>query len=284
MAAQQVARGLSTVAKLAVGVGGAAFISQECLYNVDGGERAVIFDRFRGVLSQVEGEGTHFRIPFIQYPHIFDVKSRPRIINTTTGTKDLQMVNIALRVLSRPEEEHIPTIFKEIGIDYDDRVLPSIGNEVLKAVVAQYNADELLTKRDEVSKAIRQALGDRADNFHIILDDVAITHLTFGKEFTAAIEYKQVAQQEAERSKFIVQKSEQEQQVKIIEAEGESEAAILISQALQKSGRGLIEVRRIDAAKDIAGMLSRSRNIAYLPSGGGKGGSGSNLLLNIGTQ
>jgi len=284
MAAQQTAKGLGRLAQLVAGGTALYVLSEECLYNVDGGERVVLFDRFRGVLPDAVGEGTHFRIPYIQYPKYFDIKSRPRIINTTTGTKDLQMVNIALRVLSRPEEDRLAEIFSTVGVDYDDRVLPSIGNEVLKAVVAQYNADQLLTLREKVSREISESLNQRANQFGILLDDVSITHLTFGKEFTQAIEFKQVAQQEAERSKFIVMKAEQEKRVKVIEAEGESEAATLISNALQKSGRGLIEVRRIDAAKDIAATLARSRNVAYLPTGGGATGGDSNILLNIGTN
>ena len=186
------------------------------------------------------------------------------------------MVNIALRVLSRPEEEKLPLIYQEIGKDFDERVLPSIGNEVLKAVVAHYNADQLLTMREKVSQEIRDALTQRAGNFHLILDDVAITHLTFGKDFTNAVEQKQVALQEAERSKFVVEKAEQEKLVSIINAEGEAEAALTISKALKENGNGLIEVRRIDAAKEIAGTLAKSRNISYLPTGSG------GLLLNLG--
>ena len=80
-----------------------------------------------------------------------------------------------------------------------------------------------------------------------ILDDVSITHLTFGREFAKAIENKQVAQQDAERQQFIVTKADQERKAAIIRAEGEAEAASLISRAMQAAGNGLIEVRRIDA-------------------------------------
>ena len=73
----------------------------------------------------------------------------------------------------------------------------------------------------------------------------------------------------------------QEKKAAIIQAEGESEAAQLISDALLAGGSGLIEVRRIDAARDIADKLARSRNVSYLPSS--KGG-GSNLLLGLQTQ
>lgn len=209
-----------------------------------------------------------------------DIRSRPRQINSVTGTKDLQMVNISLRVLSRPEEERLTTIYRTLGTDFDDRILPSLGNEVLKAVVAQYNAEELLSKRAQVSQGIRDALVERANKFGLILDDVAITHLTFGREFAKAIEHKQVAQQEAETQAYVVAKADQERKAAVIRAEGEAEAAELISKAMATAGNGFIEVRRIDTAKEVANTLSRSQNITYLPSSSGQ--SGSNLLLNVG--
>jgi prohibitin 1 len=264
-----------------------AFTVSQCLYNVDGGERAVMFDTLRGgILPKVISEGTHFMIPVIQRPIIIDVRAKPREIPSVTGTKDLQMVNLKLRVLWRPVEEELPQLYRELGIDFDERVLPSIGNEVLKSVVAQYNAEELLSKRAEVSSRIKQDLIKRAKHFHLTLDDVAITHLTFGREFTKAIESKQVAFQEAERQQWVVEKAEQERQAAVTRAQGEAEAANIITQAMEKTGTALIEVRRIDAAKEIAAKLANSRNVVYLPtsSGGKSGNGGSNLLLGIDTK
>lgn len=249
------------------------------IYIVDGGERAVIWDMKNGVRQQVVGEGTHLIMPVYQRAHIFDIKTRPRSINTTTGTKDLQNVKITLRVLHKPDESELSTIFKELGQDYDERVLPSIGNEVMKAVVAQYNAEELITRRESVSQEITKILRERGEKYNLKFVDISITDLTFGKEFTQAVEAKQVAQQEAERQKFVVMKAEQEKLANIIRAEGESEAARLISDAIQKSGEGLVELRRIEAAKDIAEKLATSKNVTYLPSGGAAGGQGVNFLL-----
>merc|ERR1711953_1009986 len=110
---------------------------------------------------------------------------------------------------------------------------------------------------------------------NILMDDVSITHLTYGKEFAKAIEEKQVAEQDAERQKFIVMRSEQERHATIIKSEGEAEAAKMISAALKEHGNGLIEVRRIDAAKDIADSLAKSPNVMYLPNG-------QQMLLNVG--
>ena len=137
-----------------------------------------MFDRFKGVQQDVVGEGTHFRwdqwlrppvrscfgnsqlgrIPWVQTPHIYDIRTRPRIVPTETGTKgavlivctvasiahcqgkraaDLQQVKLTLRMLARPRVEALPTIHSNLGQDYMERVVPSISNEVLKAVVVR---------------------------------------------------------------------------------------------------------------------------------------------------
>ncbi|KAL0486720.1 prohibitin [Acrasis kona] len=270
---------------IAVAVGGAVCASS--LYTVDGGQRAIIFDQFQGIKDDVViGEGLHFKIPWLRQPILFDIRLRAKLIPTRTGTKDLQNVNITLRVLHKPREDKLPQIYKSYGVNYDERILPSIGNEVMKGVVAQYNAEELITRREQVSQEIRKKITTIAyEKFNLELVDIAITDLTFGKEFTYAVEQKQVAHQESERAKYIVRKAEQEKTASIIRAEGESEAANLISMALNDSGEGLVELRRIEAAKDIANTLSKGRNITYLPNNanylfagpGGPGGAQPNV-------
>jgi len=268
-----------TIAKGALLIGTTGFLLEQALYNVEPGHRAVIFDRFSGIKPNPVGEGTHFLIPAIQRAHIMDARIQYHTIVTVTGTKDLQTVNLSLRVLYHPHAQSLPFIFKNLGIDYATRVLPSVGNEVLKAIVAQYNADQLLTLRDKVSREIRDQLSDRCKSFNIVLDDVSITNLNFSADFAKAIEDKQVAEQEAERAKFVVAKAEQEKIAKIVRAEGEATAARLVSDALKKSGRGLIEIRRIDAALSVADTLAHSSgNVVYLPSSSG------NVLLNIPTD
>jgi len=266
---------LTTLSRVGFGVSALALVPSVCLFDVDAGQRAVVLNMFSGVEEKVRGEGTHFKIPWVMQPKHYTVRARPKLIQTTTGTKDLQTVTIHCRMLFKPQIDGLPTIHKTLGADYDERVLPSIANEVLKATIAQYNAEQLLTHREHVSREIREAIVKRAMSFNILMDDVSITHLTYGKEFAKAIEEKQVAEQEAERQKFIVLKSEQERQATVVKAEGEAEAAKMISEALRQHGSGLIEVRRIDTAKEIAEALSKSGNVMYLPSS-------QQMLLNMG--
>lgn len=103
---------LNIISRWAIPVGAAFAFAQASMYDVKGGTRAVIFDRLTGVKEQVVNEGTHFLIPWLQKAIIYDVRTKPRNISTTTGSKDLQMVSLTLRVLHRPEVQKLPKIYQ----------------------------------------------------------------------------------------------------------------------------------------------------------------------------
>jgi prohibitin 2 len=123
-----------------------------------------------------------------------------------------------------------------------------------------------------VSRLVRDNLTIRARRFNLVLDDVSLTHVAFSPEFTQAVEGKQIAQQIALRAAFTVDKALQEKQETIVRAQGEARSAELIGEAVKKN-RGFLKLRRLEAARDIATVLSTSSNRIMLDA--------QSLLLNV---
>jgi len=258
-----------------VGLGAMGLVgygAYESFYVVDGGHRAIIFSRWSGVGNETMEPGVHFLVPWLQRAIIYDIRAKASRMQSPTGSKDLQTVNLGLYVLSKPNPSMLPEIYRLLGENYAERVLPSIVNEVLKSVVAQFNASQLLTQRERVSQLIFANLRDRAADFNLVMDDVSITDLSFGRDYSDAIERKQVAVQESMRAQYVVESAKQDKQQKIVQAQGEARAAELVGKAV-KENPGFLELRKIDAAREIAHEISNSANRVYLDA--------SSLLLNV---
>ena len=136
-----------------------------------------------------------------------------------------------VKLLFHPETDQLHNIYTNLGPDYDEKILPAIVNEITRSVIAQYSANQLLSQRDQVSDKIRSSLSERASNFWVKIDNVAITDLTFGRQYLEAIEGKQVAQQEAERAKYEVDQAKEAKKSIIIKAEAEARSIELVGSA-----------------------------------------------------
>lgn len=146
------AQALNTIYKYAIPLALGVSFAQASIYDVKGGTRAVIFDRLSGVKDQVMNEGTHFLIPWLQKSIIYDVRTKPRNISTTTGSKDLQMVSLTLRVLHRPEVKMLPKIYQVcFQIDRNRRSRLKSINRVLDKTMMSVFFPPLVTKSSKPS-------------------------------------------------------------------------------------------------------------------------------------
>lgn len=109
---------------------------------MEAGQHAIVFSRISGVKNIVYGEGLKFKIPWFEKEIIYPTRATNITIKTDTGSKDLQMVDIRLNLIFKPNIDQLPTIYRTLGKDYANRVLPSVAKEVLKSVVvSDYNHD-----------------------------------------------------------------------------------------------------------------------------------------------
>jgi regulator of protease activity HflC (stomatin/prohibitin superfamily) len=153
-------------------------------------------------------------------------------------TSDGQNVYLDISVRFHPEPEQLVNLHKKIGEDYVNKVVRPQVRSIGRLVVSGFPVVDVYSgKRNEIQDTItRELRKSLAANF-IALDEVLVRNVEFTKEFQRAIETKQIAQQEAQRMKYVLEKEELEKKRKIIEAEGEAESIRLKGRALSENPR-----------------------------------------------
>lgn len=190
------------------------------------------------------GEGIHFKIPFIQEIVQVEVRVQKTESQQTAASKDMQIVTTTVAVNYHLINEQVQDLFKHVGLSYNERIVdPAIG-EAVKAVTAQYTAEELISKRSEVSAKIKETLSSKFANYNITLDEINITEFKFSAEYNNAIEQKQIAEQQALKATLDLQRIEIEAKQTIETAKAEAEALRLQRQVISPD---LIELRKIEA-------------------------------------
>lgn len=189
------------------------------------GQRGVVFSRFGGIQDRILGEGLRFKIPFIEFIIPIDVKIQKAQTDSSASSKDLQVVSSTIAVNYHVDPGKVNTVYQEIGLFFKERVIDPSVQESVKAVSAQFTAEELITRRQEVSELIKTDLTSRLEKFNILVDGFNIVDFSFSKSFNDAIEAKQEAEQKALKAKRDLEriKIEAEQMIARAQAEAESQ-------------------------------------------------------------
>ena len=172
---------------------------------------------------------------------------RAELKGASAGTKDLQQVHTDIVVNFRLSGNKVPHIYKEFGLNVDDKVLGPAINESFKAVTAKYNSEELITKRDEVSQNITQHIKDKVTQFDIIVTNVSLVNFGFSKNYQDAIEAKVTATQAKLKAEQDLERVKVEAASRIAQAEGEAKAIAIQASAIQsQGGQAYVQLQAID--------------------------------------
>jgi len=207
---------------------------------------------YRGVLMtfgkpsmDTMGEGIHFKIPLAQTVKNLEVRTTKLETNADAASRDLQEVQTTIAVNYHLIPGEVPLLYQEVGLDYQERIISPALQESVKAITSKFTAEELVTRRPEVSKGIHDFLNERLSAYHIKVDDFNIVNFQFSEEFDKAIEQKVTAEQlklKAERDleRIIIEKDQQ-----ITQAQAEAESLRLQKAEITPD---LLRLREIEVA------------------------------------
>lgn len=181
--------------------------------------------RFGKITETSLKEGINFKVPFVEKIIKVNIKVQKAEMNIEGSTKDLQIVNTNVAVNYRIDPNKAPSLYKQVGNGYEGTILNPAIKESIKSAIAQYNAEEITVNRRAVSQSCLKAIQDKVEKYGIIIEDFNLTDFSFSEEYTKAIEDKQVAEQNLEKSKLEVEK-------KLVEAEATKKANELLQESL----------------------------------------------------
>lgn len=190
---------------------------------VEAGHKGVVLN-MGAVSGKVMEEGINFRMPVVQSVIIVDVRVLKKETKAAAASKDLQNISTLIALNYHLDPAKVNELYREVGLDYEDKIIDPAVAEVVKSVTAKYTAAELITLREEVSASIKSGLETRVKKYHILIDDFSIKDFEFSQTFAKAIEAKQEAEQLALKAERDLQrvKIEAEQQIATARAEAET--------------------------------------------------------------
>ncbi len=212
----------------------AVILCATCFTVVRAGHTGVVLT-FGAVEENVLGEGLHFKIPFVQSVVQMNNRTQKTETDGSASSKDLQIISYVVAVNYHVNDTASATLYRDVGLDYGNVIIVPAIQESIKAVTAQYTAEELITKRQSVGDQIKDALSEKICEYGITVEIFNIVNFDFSQEFNAAVEAKQTAQQNALKAEQDLARIEVEAQQQITQAEAEAESIRLIQEALASS-------------------------------------------------
>lgn len=184
--------------------------------------------RFGQVQNTVINEGFNFKMPYIEKIVKMDCRTQKTEYTMEASSKDLQKItNLKVSVNYNVTKDSANKLYREVGIDYKTIIVEPAIYEAMKATIAHYTAEELITKRDEVSAFALEALHNRLNDKGISLTALNIIDLAFSAEFDAAIEAKQIVEQQTQQAQYELEKARVENEKKVENAKAEAEVMAL---------------------------------------------------------
>ena len=236
---------------IVLGLAGVAlmFSAAGTIVIVPAGFRGAVFNCMNGVEKRTLTEGTHLLVPILESPVLYEVRTQTYTMSHTfdEGEKqgddsvtalsaDGQKVHIDVSVRYHLNADEIDKLHDQIGPNYLSKIIRPEAQTVIRNIVSRYTVTQLYSNaRQEIQEQMKQQMLIGLGKYNIILDDLLLRNIGFSDAFASAIEQKQVALQEAERMKYVLQKEELEKQRKIIAATGDAEAIRRRAAALKEN-------------------------------------------------
>ena len=243
---------------------------------VPAGARAVVFSYTSGVWEKQYGEGIHLLLPIVHQPLLYDVRTQTYSMSRvhwegevrgddslTALTADGQTVSVDITVRFRLDPENVWRLHKEVGTDYVNKILrPEIRSQT-RVTISEFPVTEVYSaSRQAVEDRIQAQLRESLQRTYLIVDEVLLRDIQFSAAFAKAIENKQIAEQNAQRMEYVLERTEKEREQRVIEAEGEAQAIELKGRAVAENARVVQYdyVRKI--APNVGTIISDGKSLA----------------------
>lgn len=242
---------------------------------VGAGERAVLFSLSGGTLTGQLGEGTHFVMPFVQKAIFYDVRTQTYTMSATSWegqvkgddsltalTSDGQTITVDVSVRFHPDADKIYQLHQHIGPDYVDKIVRPETRSQTRVTIAQFPISAVYSSQREIIESrIAQALKKSLADNDLILDEVLLRDIRFSPAYAAAIEQKQIAQQNAQRMQYVLLKAEKEKQQKILEAQGDAASIELRGHAIAQNSKIVQYEYARKVAPNVGAIITDGRSI-----------------------